>query len=87
LIQSGDEWRDSKVNERNKSAMATPSETMKEKLTEALLSDLITLSASRRLARMINELTKVEATEERIDSMETELVDIMANLSGPIGIV
>ena len=75
------------MNERNKSAMATPSETMKEKLTEALLSDLITLSGSRGLARMINELTKVEATEERIDAMEKELVDIMANLSGPIGIV
>ena len=75
------------MNERNKSAMATPSETMKEKLTEALLSDQVTISASRRLARLINELTKVEATGERINAMETELVDIMANLSGPIGIV
>ncbi len=75
------------MNERNKSAMTTPSETMKEKLTEALLSDQVTPSASRRIARMINELTKGEAIGERIDAMETELVDIMANLSGPIGIV
>jgi hypothetical protein len=67
--------------------MAIPSETMKEKLTEALLSDQVTPSASRRIARMLNELSKGEATGERIDAMETELVDIMANLSGPIGIV
>ncbi len=75
------------MSERDKSAMAIPSETMKEKLTEALLSDQVTPSASRRIARMLNELSKGEATGERIDAMETELVDIMANLSGPIGIV
>ncbi len=75
------------MNERNKSAMTTPSETMKEKLTEALLSDQVTPSASKRIARMINELTNGEATGERIGAMKTELVDIMANLSGPIGIV
>ncbi len=75
------------MNERNKSAMTTPSETIKEKLIEALLSDQITPSASKRIAQMINELTKGEATGEKIDAMETELVDIMANLSGPIGIV
>lgn len=67
--------------------MTTPSETMKEKLIEALLSDQVTPSASKRIAQMINELTKEEASAERIDAMETELVDIMANLSGPIGIV
>ena len=67
--------------------MTTPSETIKEKLIEALLSDQVTPSASKRIARMINELTKGEATGESIDAMETELVDIMANLSGPIGIV
>ena len=78
---------DSKVNERNKSVMNTQSETMKEKLIEALLSDQVTPSASKRIARMINELTKGETTGERIDAMEAELVDIMANLSGPIGIV
>jgi hypothetical protein len=86
-MRSGDAWRDSKVNERNKSAMTTPSETMKEKLIEALLSDQVTPSASKHIARMINELTKREATGERIDAMVSELVDIMANLSGPIGIV
>ncbi len=75
------------MNERNKSVMNTQSETMKEKLIEALLSDQVTPSASRHIARMINELTKGEATGERIGAMETELVDIMANLSGPIGIV
>ncbi len=75
------------MNERNKSAMTTPSETMKEKLIEALLCDQVTPSASKRIARMINELTKEEASAERIDAMDTELVDIMANLSGPIGIV
>lgn len=75
------------MNERNKSAMTTPSETIKEKLIEALLSDQVTPSASKRIAQMINELTKEEATGEKIDAMETELVDIMANLSGPIGIV
>jgi len=73
------------VNERNKST--TPSETIKEKLIEALLSDQVTPSASKRIAQMINELTKGEATGEKIDAIETELVDIMANLSGPIGIV
>lgn len=67
--------------------MTTPSETIKEKLIEALLSDQVTPSASKRIAQMINELTKEEATGEKIDAMETELVDIMANLSGPIGIV
>ncbi len=67
--------------------MTTPSETIKEKLIEALLSDHVTPSSSNRIAQMINELTKGEATGEKIDAMETELVDIMANLSGPIGIV
>ncbi len=75
------------MNERNKSAMTTPSETIKEKCNEAILSDQVTPSASKRIAPMINELTKGEATGEKIDAIETELVDIMANLSGPIGIV
>lgn len=75
------------MNERNKSAMTTPRETMKEKLSEALLSDQVTPSACKRIARMINELTRGDATRERIDAMERELVDIMANLSGPRGIV
>ncbi len=59
-------------------------EVLKEKLTEAMLSDEVTPSASRRIGDMLEELVaKGTLADERLDVMERELADIMANLSGP----
>ncbi len=62
----------------------TRTETVKEKLTEAMLSDEITPSASRRIGDMLEELVaKGILANERLDAIERELADIMANLTGP----
>ena len=61
----------------------TRTETVKEKLTETMLSDEVTPSASRRIAPMLEELAKGVLTEERLNFMERELANIMANLTGP----
>jgi len=62
----------------------TRTETVKEKLTEAMLSDEVTPSASRRIGDMLEELVaKGVLADERLDAMERELADFMANLTGP----
>jgi iron uptake system EfeUOB component EfeO/EfeM len=57
--------------------------TVKEKLTEALLSDGVTPSAATRISEMLEEVAHEPIGEERIDVLHRELDDIMANLSGP----
>jgi len=62
----------------------TRTETVNKKLFEAMLSDEITPSASRRIGDMLEELVaKGVLADERLDAMERELADIMANLTGP----
>ena len=49
----------------------TRTETVKEKLTEAMLSDEVTPSASRRIGDMLEELVaKGVLADERLDAME-----------------
>ena len=62
---------------------ATKFDTVKEKLTEALLSDEVTPSAATRISGMLEELAHESVTEKRLDAMNQELDDIMGNLMGP----
>lgn len=62
---------------------ATKFDTVKEKLTEALLSDEVTPSAATRISGMLEELAHEPITEKRLDAMNRELEDIMGNLTGP----
>jgi len=57
--------------------------TVKEKLTEALLSDEVTPSAATRISGMLEELAHESITEKRLYAMDRELEDIMGNLTGP----
>jgi hypothetical protein len=62
---------------------ATKFDTVKEKLTEALLSDEVTPSAATRISGMLEELTHESVNEKRLDAMTRELDDITGNLTGP----
>ena len=62
---------------------ATKFDAVKEKLTEALLSDEVTPSAATRISGMLEELAHKSITEERLDALDRELDDIMRNLTGP----
>lgn len=62
---------------------ATKFDAVKEKLTEALLSDEVTPSAATRISGMLEELAHESITEERLDALNRELDDIMGNLTGP----
>lgn len=62
---------------------ASKFDEIREKLTEALLSDVVTPSAARRISDMLKELGHKSITENRLDAMERELEDIMSNLAGP----
>jgi hypothetical protein len=50
-------------------------DTVKEKLTEALLSDEVTPSAATRISGMLEELAHESITEERLDALDQELDD------------
>jgi hypothetical protein len=58
-------------------------DAVKEKLTEALLSDEVTPSAATRISNMLEELAHESITEERLDALDRELDGIMGNLTGP----
>ena len=61
----------------------TKFDTVKEKLTEALLSDEVTPSAATRISGMLEELAHESITEKRLDAMDRELEEIMGTLTGP----
>ena len=58
-------------------------DTVKEKLTEALLSDQVTPTAATRISNILEELAHKSITDERLDALDRELDDIMGNLTGP----
>jgi hypothetical protein len=62
---------------------ATKFDAVKEKLTEALLSDEVTPSAATRISGMLEELAHESIADERVDALDRELDDIMGNLTGP----
>ena len=62
---------------------ANKCDAVKEKLTEALLSDEVTPLAASRISNMLEELTHESITDERLDALDRELDDIMENLTGP----